>query len=277
MQLTFNKDWLPGHATAERLMAGFPQMFIFVKEENGQAVFCHQESLTGTIRHVPEDKVYTDVVSHVNYNYLIDGANKGLEKGATHLITGFYDVLRDKWNESDIFELSTIDVPFVKKVFDTSLTKQQRLMFSDELLLKANLNYASNMLMFSIDDPRLNVINVLEVYDLMKTYFKESKSVKIGEDAISYESFAKKVFDHFDLIMEPSLFFNFIMSLRGYDLGDVVFYNTENKVYDFFDGRLGTIDIIDLFNPDSTNEFRDKTFPVGVYSTRFLSVMDNAE
>lgn len=274
MKFTFDKDLLPKHAKVDYVVASFPQMFIFVKEVDGVAEVCGCESLMGSLRQIPENVTYYEhLKEYTNTTHLKKAADESIAKGATHLITGIYDMLEDTFIESYQYPIEDDLEPFFIRVFNESLKEQSNAMFSREDILIANLKFADKHMTFQGESPELASVKLVEVYEFMKKQFLVNKTQgALGEGIIPFTGLDDIVFKHFDVKKDASVFFQFVMSLRGYDLGEAIFFNSANNTYDYFDGRLGVIDIQEIFKPNS--ELAKTVYPVGVYSKRFLAIND---
>lgn len=276
MIVDFNEALLPEHAKKPYLISGFPQMFLFVKEnENGKVEVCGVESLMSSIRHFDEDKTFFETLGEsFNTSHLEDKLRTSKEKGATHLVTGVFNTLTKVWKQSGSFEIAikTDGLEFLRDVLNEVMPKQANDMFKDETILKANLSFVSEYSRFSPDHPELDKMNPLDIYELMKELYPLNKiGARFDDETIPCANdFVKKAFQLFEIEEDAGLYFSFLLCLRAFDLGDIVFFNRETNEFDFFDGRRGTIDIQRVFDP--LDSLGAQVFPSLVYSKRFLAI-----
>lgn len=261
MKLIFDKKLLPKHARRDNLECTYPQMFIFVKEENNLTVVCGVESKVGSQREIPEDKNYSESFFSKT-TAITKEASLSIEKGATHMITGYFNLIQDKWVEYKTYELANIDKDSLNKIFDEVLKKQYNEMYTDKELFIENLKFKTKNQSFSYGHEQFDHVNLFSVFEYTQDYYKNNKHETHADGSISLFNMINDAKSHFGIEKNAENYFLFIKALESYHIAEVGYFNIATKEFDYEDGRLGLIDV-------SNCDF-SKTYPVPVCHKRFL-------
>ncbi len=281
MKLQFNTDLLPDRDKRRPVRDSFTHMFLFVKNENDNAVICGVQSNSGSQRYIPENKQYTD--NHpTRTDYILKELKESLGKGATHLITGYYDIINDKWIEGEQFEINKdCDDSFIKKVFNVVLKKQYNEMYFNRELFLENLKSQDNFLKeYNIykDDRFLKI----SVYDLFLHIEKEIKNTKPSELQTKDNKKTHNVYFLKDMIVsylknidvskENDIAFEMKISqtLEAAKISELFLIDKKESLFDYIDNRFDMIDLREAMESDH----KDDIFMLPVLHERISKMLN---
>lgn len=262
MQFEFEKSMLQEKDNLENLHSSYPNMFIFVKDEDGTAKPIKTESSSGSQRYTESHEKYSDKY-RFHPTYLIDPAKEAQKNGATHLITGYYNIIEDRFVQNVTFTLPEhIDDTFVINVANKVLTEQFNEMYFDNELLLANLKWRDdNRIMLHLDYPDLfqNITHVT-LHNFVSDYFKKNQDelevldIGDGKESLAAIKLVHAIMEEFNITPEPRVYFAIQQVLSVHEYCEILFYNKKTKLYDFMDGRLGNIDLHEVMKTEEAND-----------------------
>lgn len=274
MQFEFQKSMLPNDATIERLHSSYPNMFVFVKNEDGVAKVRGVESSTGSQRCHQEGRSYTEAY-RFNPTPLVKSAKDAQSRGATDLITGYYNLLEDRFVQNRIFELpEIITEEFAFHVANTALAEQFDEMYYDNDLLVANLQWRDRSYVGLHLDYRevFESISHTALHEFVTNYYLKNKDsfkeVPNSDGMLDAMSMVDAVLEHFNIEKDIRTIFGMQNVLSVHDYAELVFYNKKTQLVDYMDGRLGNINLHDVMGSEEANN----VYPISILHSRLIKM-----
>lgn len=246
----------------------FPHVFIFVKDVDGKAVVCDSDYLTGSQRFVENDKSYIEQY-RFNPIHLKEKGSLSIKNGATHLITGYYDLIEQEFKHKKIFELKDTD-DFYKNVINEILPIQYNEMWFNRQLFEANLKANDKLnIRLNLDTDEFNHVTAYSLYEFVVDYYKLNEFTQF-KGHLHPTNLVKKMLSHFNVEDNPvnAFFAMQILTTSGYT--DMIFYDQNKDDYDYMDERRGVLDMHVVFGG---GEAASKIYPLVIMKERFIEIM----
>lgn len=236
----FNKEEYLVHKGRENLtkknLNGTQPLFIFLldKEEN---VLYFDWGMTSSVKKQTEEKAKEDAERYNPEWVIKNELSKEKVEKVKYLMTGYYDLLREKWNTLDCEEVGECLADSILDIMIKSKIKSSKIFYDDKELYMQNLKViGSSRNAFLYNEDLENNIDIEEFLNLLINWYQNSKEVKKnteGEYVVAPLSLVSKYLESNNVPeknKEGKSNLYFIMTLMiVYDIMEIVIYNKKEE------------------------------------------------
>ena len=236
----FNKEEYLVHKGRENLtkknLNGTQPLFIFLldKEEN---VLYFDWGMTSSVKKQTEEKAKEDAERYNPEWVIKNELSKEKVEKVKYLMTGYYDLLREKWNMLDYEEVGECLADSILDIMIKSKIKSSKIFYDDKELYMQNLKViGSSRNAFLYNEDLENNIDIEEFLNLLINWYQNSKEVKKnteGEYVVAPLSLVSKYLESNNVPeknKEGKSNLYFIMTLMiVYDIMEIVIYNKKEE------------------------------------------------
>lgn len=275
MKFKFTDEMKPIGSRKDKLHSSFPFMLIYVSENNGIAEVIQDEHFAKSLK----TQRHFDPL-HIHFSArqkrILMNAEKHQKNGATHIITGYYDVLDNHFVQLKTFEIpSVINDRFADEIINVFVLPTYNDMLLNKELWLTNLTWRDNN-HISLHIDYIDLFKDIKHIDLHNSViaFMDNPDEAFFERTIDGEQFlicnSLVAFVLKDLNLPTDINYHFamqqVLEVNGY-VENIMNHEKTDK-FDYIDGRMGNFNLRDVMESDDAAEYHSQSF----ISERFLTL-----